>query len=406
MLLHNAYNSHEEPEMKKKLFAMAAATGLAASPAFASSGNVDIYGVIAMSLDSVDTGNGPTAATQGVRLNKVSSNASRLGFRGKEDIGGGLAALWQIESLINVDGTGTSTFANRNSFLGMKSEDMGTLLLGRYDTPYKFSTRKLDVFGLTLADNRSLLGGVAGKSSWMQFDGRRTDTIVYKSPEFSGFSLAAAYAFGAETTSTVTQTKGSAWSLAGMYKANGLYGALAYETHKIGSPATGTLAGAAVGSFASANSKESAWKLGLGYQVDAFNLGFIYEKTNDTLGGTGAAAPIAACTAVGQNCYGHSVYYLSGKYSFGNDAIKLAYGKSGNLAGATAGSNTSAKQFSIGYDHSLSKRTTLFAFYTRLVNGSGINYGLSSATVTTGNTAAAGDGATLSGLSVGLHHVF
>lgn len=392
--------------MKKKLLAMAAATGLATSPAYAASGNVDIYGVIAMSLDSVDTGNGPTAATQGVRLNKVSSNASRLGFRGKEDIGGGLAALWQIESLVNVDGTGTSTFANRNSFLGMQSEDMGTLLLGRHDTPYKFSTRKLDVFGLTLADNRTLLGGVAGKSSWMQFDGRRTDTVVYKSPELSGFSLAAAYSFGAETTSSATQTKGSAWSLAGMYRANGLYGALAYETHKIGSPATGALAGTAAGSFAGANSKESAWKVGLGYQIDALNLGLIYEKTSDTLGGAGAAAPVATCTAVGQNCYGHSVYYLSGKYSFGNDAIKLAYGKSGKLAGAAAGSDTSAKQFSIGYDHSLSKRTTLFAFYTRLVNGSGINYGLSSATVTTGSTPAAGDGATLSGLSVGLHHIF
>ena len=392
--------------MNRKIFVMATLAAMTSSSAFATSGNIDIYGVIAMSLDSVDNGNGPTPATRGTRDNKVSSNASRLGFRGREGIGEDLSVLWQIEQTINVDGTGTSTFASRNSFLGLKNEDLGTLLAGRYDSPYKFSTRKLDVFGLSLADNRSLLGGVAGKSAWMQFDGRRASTLVYKSPQFSGFSLAAAYVAGAETTSLATQTKGSAWALAGMYEMNGLYGALAWETHKVGSPSSGTLAGAAAGSFAGAGSKESAWKLGLGYQLNAYSLGFVYEKTSDSLGGAGAIGPVAACTAVGEDCYGHSVWYLAGKYHFGNDVLKLAYGRSGNLSGAVAGSDTSARQFSLGYDHKLSKRTTLFALYTRLNNGSGIDYGLSTATVTTGSTAAAGNGATLAGLSFGMKHIF
>lgn len=392
--------------MKRKTIVMAAVAAMTSSPAFAESGNADIYGTIAMSLDSVDNGNGPTAATQGLRNNKVSSNATRLGFRGREDLGSGLAAVWQIESLINIDGTSTSTFASRNSFLGMKSEDMGTLLLGRYDTPYKISTRKLDAFGLVLADNRSLMGGVVGKSAWMQFDGRRSDAIFYKSPTFGGFAAMASYAAGAETASQAGQVKGSAWSLAGTYQTGGLYSSLAYETHKIGSTGTGSLAGAAAGSFAGAGSKESAWKLGLGYQLDAYTLGYAYEQTSDNLGGTGAAAPVSTCIAVGQDCYGHSAWYLSGKYRFGSDAIKLAYGQAGRLAGAAAGSDTSARQFSLGYDHSLSKRTTLYAFYTRLDNGTGINYGLSTATVTTGSTAAAGNGATLSGLSFGMKHTF
>ena len=390
--------------MSKKTIAMAILAATTSSSALAASGNVDIYGVIAMSMDSVS--NGSTATNPGVRNNRISSNASRLGFKGSEGLGSGLSVLWQIESTINVDGTGTSTFATRNSFLGLKNDDMGTLLLGRYDTPYKFSTRKLDAFGLTLADNRSLMGGVAGRSSWMQFDGRRASSVVYKSAEFGGFSLAAAYTAGAETTSLATQTKGSAWSVAGMYKMDGLYGTLAYQIHKLGSPATGTLAGAAAGSFAGAGSREFAWKLGAGYTLDAYSFSFIYEKTSDDLGGAGAAAPVATCTTVGQNCYGHSAWYLSGKYSFGSDVIKLAYGRAGNLAGAVAGSDTSARQFSLGYDHNMSKRTRLYAFYTRLNNGSGINYGLSTATVTTGNTGAAGNGATLSGVSVGLRHAF
>lgn len=393
--------------MNRKIVTMAIAAAMTAPTAFAESDNATIYGLINMSLDSISNGNGPTAATQGTRVTKVSSDASRIGFKGMEDIGEGLSAIWQIESLVYVDNstTNTSMFATRNSYAGLKGS-MGTVLLGRYDTPYKIATRKLDVFGEVLADNRTLMGGVSGKSAKLQFDGRQGDVIDYMSPEVGGFSAAAAYVAGAEAATLSGDSKGSALSLAGMYKKDELYATLGYETHNFGSTGTGTLQGWEAGAFAAAGSRESAWKLGLGYTLDAMALGFVYEKTNDNLGGTAAAAPVATCTTVGQDCYGHNAWYLSGKCSFGADAVKLAYSKAGDLAGAAAGTDTSAKQFSIGYDHSLGKRTTLYALYTGLSNGSGINYGLASATVTSGNTAAAGNGATLSAVSFGLKHTF
>jgi predicted porin len=390
--------------MNRKIFAISLIAAMTSSSAFADSGTVEIYGVAAMSLDSID--NGTTAAVQGTRVTKISSDATRIGFRGAQDLAEGITGVWQIESLINLDGTGTSTFATRNSFLGLKN-GMGTLLLGRYDSPYKISTRKLDVFGLVLADNRSLMGGVTGKSAWLGFDGRRTDTVVYLSPVVEGFSLDVSYDAGAESASQASQAKGYAWSLAGMYRLNGLYATLAYETHKLGSAATGTLAGTAAGNFAGAGSRESAAKLGLGYTLDAFALSLVYEKSSDTLGGAGATVPVAGCTAAGQNCYGHSAYYLAGKYRIGSDdAVKLAYGRAGRLAGAAAGSDTSAHQISFGYDHSLNKETTLYGLYTRLSNGAAINYALASSSWTTGATAAAGNGATLSALSFGINYVF
>lgn len=389
--------------MNRIFFAMGFALAMTSSSVFADSPSVEIYGVAGMSLDMVD--NGSSAAVQGTRVIKVSSDATRIGFRGGEDLGEGLAAVWQIESLIDLDGSGTSTFAKRNSYLGLKN-GMGTLLAGRYDSPYKISTRKLDAFGLRLADNRSLVGGISGKSAWLGFDGRRPDTIVYLSPSIGGFSLDASYAAGAESATQSVQVKGLAWSLAAMYKGNGLYGSLAYEMHKLGSAGTGIMAGGAAGTFAAAGSKESAAKLGLGYRLDAFALGFIYEKTSDTLGGAAAAVPVSGCTTVGQNCYGHSAFYLSGKYSIGSSAIKLAYGKAGKLAGAIAGSDTSAHQVSFGYDYSLSNKTTFYALYTRLSNGPDINYALAASSWTTGATAAAGNGATLAALSFGMNHVF
>ena len=148
--------------MQKKLIALAIASAISA-PAFADNANFTFYGTADVSYDMVNTGNGTTTANgatavNGVSKRVVSSNVSKFGFKGAEDLGDGLAAVWQIESLIVLDGSATSTFATRNSFAGLKSETFGTVLMGKHDTPYKIATRKLDVFGDNIADNRALLG--------------------------------------------------------------------------------------------------------------------------------------------------------------------------------------------------------------------------------------------------------
>ncbi|BBI98502.1 porin [Ferrigenium kumadai] len=383
--------------MQKKIIALAIAAAVSA-PAFADNSNVTIYGQARVSFDLVNTG-ANAAGTAGVSANKVSSNTSRLGLKGSEDLGDGLAAIWQIEQQIDID-TGANTLATRNTFAGLKNESAGTVLMGRHDTPYKLATRKLDMFADTIADNRSLMGGVSatniaaatlaanGKSVGSSFDGRPTNVLAYISPAMSGFTAAAAYVAGAETA-TAGQIKGNAWSVAGMYDAAPFYGSLAYENHKLGSVGSGTVAapGAALNV---AGLTESAWKIGAGYTIDAFTLGFAYERTNDNFGAAGA------------NFLGHNAYYLSGKYSFGTDAVKLAYTKVGKLGAAV---NTDAKQFSLGYDHNLSKRTTLFALYTKLSNGTAVNYGLST-NGTGGNNTQNGAGASPSAWSFGMNHTF
>jgi len=328
--------------MKKKIIALAIAAAVS-SPAFADSGNVTVYGMANVSFDLVD--NGSNGATSGTRNNKVSSNASRIGFKGAEDMGEGLKAVWQTESLISLDGAAADSFGTRNTYAGLSSDKLGTVLLGRYDTPYKISTRKLDIFSDSIGDNRSLLGSIAGTSSYKAFDGRQTDTIVYTSPAFNGFTVAAAYVAGAETASTSANSKGSAWSLAGWYDAAPFYGSLAYEVHDVGSTGTGTMAGASNTAtvYAHTDSRGSAFKLGAGYQLGAFDLKFAYEKTSDNLGGTGAPTGAGSPGAVtGADVFGHNAYYLAGKYNIGSDAVKVAYSHAGNLAGAAAGADTSA----------------------------------------------------------------
>lgn len=361
---------------QKKLIAVALAAVAFSAPAMADTGNVSVYGKADLSFDIINNGTS-AAGVAGASKNNVSSNVSKLGFKGAEGLSDGLSAIWQIEQQINMDNTG-GTFATRNSFLGLKSDSAGTVLLGRHDTPYKLATRKLDVFADSIADNRALLGGVTSNttvdSASTAFDGRQPDVIAYLSPDMNGFTGAIAYVNLAEGNTTTAQAKSSALSLAGMYKANGLYAGLGYEEHKLSS-LLGT--------------KESAWKLGLGYDFSSFALGLVYEKTDDNTG------------ALGANARGHNAYYLSGKYKMGMNAVKFAYGKAGQL-GATA--NTGANQFSLGYDHGMSKRTNLYAIYSRINNGTASDYGFSQSTAAAGTIN--GIGSSPSVISLGMQHNF
>ncbi|GAO34694.1 hypothetical protein SCT_0073 [Sulfuricella sp. T08] len=399
--------------MNKKLIALAVAAAIAPAAAMADSGNVSIYGIMDVSYDITDNGN--TATAQGIRTQKVSSNSSRLGFKGTEDLGNGLAAIWQIESQINADGnglsssaTGGTTFGGRNTFAGLSSKTAGTAILGRHDTPYKLATRSLDYFGDGLADNRNLMGQGAGS-----FDGRQSDVVAYISPTVSGMHAAIAHVSGAETATTSGQAKGGAWSLMGMYDNGPLMASLAYEKHNFGDATaagsativtpTSLVAGTAVvtpGSAATstgtlgvaglANRSEKAWKLGVGYKImPAFEVGFAYEKISNDLGTANADT-------------GHKAYTLGGKYSMGSNDLKLAYTHVGDAAGTSA---SGAKQWALGVDHNMSKRTKVYAQYVKLSNDTNGAYGLNGAGAT-GSVTAKGADADPSAWSFGMRHNF
>lgn len=368
--------------MHKKIIALAVAAAFS-SPAFADTSNVNVYGNVDLAFGS--TNNGVVSNTQ------ISSQVTTVGFKGSEDLGDGLNAVWQIEQQIDIDnaGAGTSTkntFANRDSFVGLKSDSWGTVLLGRHDTPYKIATRKLDVFNASLADNRSLLGGgTAATNGAGVHDARPGDVLAYISPKLNGFTVAAAYVAGAELTTTAAQQKGSAYSVAGIYDVSPFYATLAYQSFKYGSAATGTF-----GAVAPLNAGDtlSATKLGFGYTLDALQLNVAYEKNQSSI--------------LGLDKFGRNNWYLAGKYNFGNNDVKLAYTKAGIIGGVA---NTGARQVSIGYDHNLSKRTTLYALYTKVSNDTGANYGLTTAGSTAGGAAVA-LGNNPYGFGVGLRHTF
>jgi len=371
--------------MQKKIIALAIASAMTV-PALAYA-EATVYGQANLSIDMVDDGHTQNSVTN----NQLNSNTSRLGLKGSEDLGGGLSAVWQVEGTLSPDmgATGTSLF-NRNNFLGLKSDSLGTALLGKIDTPYKTATRRLDLFGDGIADNRgSQVAGATANSSTPftttmmggGHDARLDNVIAYMSPSMSGMSVALATVFGGETGSFFSTTpnadpkKGSAYSLAGMYDQGPFYATLAYQTLKVGSSGSGSLGSDVLNGTAStsagnvsnglggintwaADDETTAIKLGGSYTMDAFMVGLVWEDLSSKV--SGLTTPATTRLDVKS-----TNMYFSGKFNISaTDAVKLAYTMRGeqSVAGTKLGNN--ADQITIGYDHAMSKATTVYALYS------------------------------------------
>ncbi|MFZ6644698.1 porin [Undibacterium sp. TJN25] len=168
--------------MKNRLIALAI-LGSAAGAAQAQS-NVTIYGVVDAGISHEN--NGSTSVT---RLDSGILNSSRLGFKGLEDLGGGMAALFQIESGFSVDSgaqADAAKFFNRQSFVGLSSS-FGTVRMGRQVNPVYANNATFDPFKI---------GMVGDSSRLISFNGSRTDNLLTYSYAANGFRSELQYGFG------------------------------------------------------------------------------------------------------------------------------------------------------------------------------------------------------------------
>lgn len=354
--------------MNKKLLALAVAAALVPAAAMADSGNVTVYGSVHMSVDSLD--GKPAAGTELTRKTNVSSNSSYIGFKGNEDLGNGLKAIWQIENQVSLGDTGgtANAWSNRNSFAGLTG-GFGTAILGIHDTPMKIIGRKVDLFGDQIGDSRNLIGGSSPLSTDNLGDLRPQNVAAYISPTVGGFHGALAYVTNVGA-GAATEASATAVSALGMYESGQMMLAAAYEKHNI----AGT----------SADPKQ--WRLVGGYNFGDVKLVALYQSADDL-------------ATVNSN--DRKVWGLGAAYKMGATTLKGQYYKAGKLDGVD---NTAANMFALGADYSLSKRTTAYAAYARTNNDSaaafsafGGGHGDNPGTVT---------GKDPSGFSFGMKHSF
>jgi GBP family porin len=346
--------------MKKSLIALACASAFAGS---ANAQSLTTYGIVDMGFVSERGG------TLG-SIDKISSGAqsgTRLGFKGTEDLGNNMKALFVLETGIAADTGGfastTAAAASnvafaRQAFVGLQS-DAGTLTLGRQYTPFFLTLNAVaDPFASGLAGNAQNLIPHSGI--------RMNNAVKYASPIFSGLSAELAYGFGEDTTTGIDKAGRNVGGSIG-YSDSALNVRLAY--HK----ANGTTA-------LNSGLSDTSTMLAANYNFQVAKV-FAAYSDNDL---QTATSPL-----------GKSRDYLIGvTVPYGNHTFIASYiNKDGRSA-----SNLDATQFGLGYTYALSKRTNLYAAWATIDNKRG------SVTYKVGNNSEPGSGD--KAFNLGVRHTF
>ena len=344
---------------------LAACTGLFCSAAAHAQapGSVAIYGVL-------DEYAGHTSAQGARTANTLDSGgwqASRLGFRGREDLGGGLAANFVLEQGLSVD-TGATADAtrafNRQAWLGLSGK-LGEVRFGRQNTPQFFMCGNFDA--MQCATYGSILNNASSYTP--RFD----NTLHYLSPDFAGLKLQGGVSLSEQATGS--QKGQSAYIAAAEYQRGPLYlGANHVRQY-------------------SADTRFSARATFVGGNYE-------YGKGKVYVGWFQGTTPGAAvATNVPGRAY--KIWSLSGNYLIGGlYEVGALYGR----ANDTSSANHDASQVAVIGRYLLSKRTMIYTVATKLRNDNGANFSLGAAAPITRNTPA--PGGDVSGVQLGVRHLF
>jgi predicted porin len=298
--------------MNKKLIAAAIAAVVAAPAAMA---ELNVYGKAHVSLDQNDSD------ATGADMWALNDRGSRLGFKGSEDLGNGLKAIFKYEMVYDLESgplaTGGAVLGSRNSYVGL-SGDFGTVLAGSHDTPTKVA---LYATGTEMLGDTIMQLTGSGDFTLLNMDETRSGgTIAYISPSFSG--LTAAVAVVPDEGATGGDGIADHWSAGVMYKGNGIKAGLGYED---------------------LDTLRQTWNVGASYTMDMFTVGAIYQDQDSD------------ASAMESN-----MWAITGKATFGNNAVIATYGETETENVAAADGDA----FGIAVEHNLSKRTKAYAAYT------------------------------------------
>lgn len=402
--------------MRHHAYPLALALGAFAPAAALAQSSVTIYGRVNATVENVQATGSSAANGDFSSRFRVSSNSSRVGFRGVEDLGNGLKAWFQVESAANVD-AGGGTWASRNSGVALQG-GFGHILFGQWDTPYKVATGRLDPFDNTgigaytgiMGLSGSLTAGQGGTNYQQRasFDRRTSNVVQYWSPRAAGFGFRAAY--GAPDSdkpppgpnASITP---SLWSALVDYEGGPLYASLAYERHEDYQPLN-TLLGVAN----STNGTDQGWKIGASYRLGAFTLAGAFEYL-DYEGDGLASALVTSLVGPGLQNVEHKMtnFFVAATYETGPHVLALLYAyKSDDELNGRDVSDTSAQQFGFRWGYNFSKRTQVYLVATRINNDSNAfqTFGVNPIGATLPLGLSASRGADPTGYGIGIIHNF
>ena len=291
----------------KRTLIVAAIVTLATGAAMAQS-SVTIYGRLNLTLERQDL--------NGTKLSKMENNSSRIGFKGTEDLGGGLKAGFQLEHGFSPDtGTAAAQFWGRQSEVNL-SGGFGMVRLGTFTSEAYFATS--DYIGMHNHETGT------SSDALYAYIGRNINKLAYRTPEFvKGLTLEGAVSAG-EGVRDAGVMRTRSYDFAANYQLGALHLGLGYEKN--------------------ANAKQVAVS-GL-YEMGSFVFGGMVQRDQNAYGpGNRTNFRISAAYNVGASEFHVNV-------GAANDYSKLA--------------NSGAKQGTLGYNYNLSKRTKVYGYYTKI----------------------------------------
>lgn len=325
-----------------KRIALAAALVAATAGSAMAQSSVTLYGRLNTSIEQQDN--------DVIDKTVMQNNASRWGLRGQEDLGGGLAAFFQLESGFGSDDGSNSQPGKsfgRDSYVGLRSNSLGEIRMGRFIGELYYGT--IDWIGVFNHNT-----GVTSEDNMYGLDFYVNNAVQYISPTFSGFKFSALAAAGEGTTSKsyegAVQWDSGPWHAGFGYQ----------ETEFVG------------------GDKRSGFSAAGAYTWGNFTFGLAWNQPDDDILGSRDHIQATAMYAL----RGHEFHFSFGDTSSYDNV---------NDSGAT--------QYTLGYNYNLSKRTKLYAFYFAIDNDANAGYGGSS------TVGALGD-KTWSSFGVGVRHNF
>jgi len=317
--------------MKKSLIALAA---LAATSAFAQS-SVTIWGIADAGVQNVSQG--------GVSKTQLSSSglsSSQLGFKGTEDLGGGLSASFHFEAGLTVDnGTSAGVAFQRRSTVDLAGK-FGAIRLGRDYTPTFWNHTVFDPFG-TLGSGAG--SNITGKGQNGTTAARTSNGVSY----LYGFAPNAGSALGSGVYAQVTHA--FAENLSTAAKTN------QYQGVRVGYAAGPLNVAVSTAKTVNGTADDKESNIGASYDLGVANL--MVKTGTQEAGATGKKYTWSS---------------IGAKIPMGAGYIPVSFNTSKNNQ-----NSQQADQFAIGYVHNLSARTALYTAYSKITNKNGADYGFS-----------------------------
>jgi predicted porin len=323
--------------MKKSLFVLAALTAFAGVASAQSS--VTLFGVVDVNARNVKNG------TSSVKSLSTDGNASsRLGFRGVEDLGGGMRAGFWIEGAMSPDSGGAGQTWQRRSTLSLMG-GFGEVRLGRDYTPTFWNHTVFDPFGTNGVGSQTNLMTAYGVTSVQGANNGNGATTLVRANNTVGYFLPA---------------------MGGLYGQVQIAAGEGTPGNKYFGVRLGYAAGPVNVAVALGNTEVNATRDQKAMNIGAsYNIGFmtvygqyhVYTVDNST-----GADPKQKNALIGVTV------------PVGAGTIKASFGKVGGVSKATA-----ATQFAAGYVHDLSKRTALYAHVAKISNDTGATFSVAGA---------------------------